>query len=69
MRDPTHGYLRKDDRRTKIVSLASGNVIVYELPNEVDIEALYIEQAGGHRLLLRDGRKFCMDVSERPLTG
>ena len=33
-RDASRGYVRKDDRRTKIVSLGSGSVIVYELPAE-----------------------------------
>ena len=65
VRDQTHGYVRKDDRRTKIIALASGSVIVYELPREVDIESLFVEECGHQRLLLKDGRKFCMDVSER----
>ena len=64
-RDPTHGFQRKGDRRTKLIALASGTLIVYELPAEVDVEAVRIEQPGGHTVFATDGSKFRMDLSER----
>ncbi len=64
-RDPTHGFQRKTDRRTKLISVSSGNLIVYEIPDEVDLEAVRIEQPTGHAVIVTDGEKFRMDLSER----
>ena len=65
-RDSTQGFQRKPDRRTKLISIASGSFIVYEIPAEVEIEDVQIEQptvhcppAGGNRTgpdrVLEDG--------------
>ena len=64
-RDPTHGFQRKGDRRTKLIAVASGSLIVYEIEQELDVEDLRIEQPGGHAVVATDGRKFRMDLSER----
>jgi len=64
-RDPTHGFQRKSDRRTKLISIASGSLIVYELDAGVDVEEIRIEQPGGHTVVATDGSKFRMDLSER----
>ena len=64
-RDVARGFHRKADFRTKLISLHSGAVIVYELPAEVEIEGLRLEQPSGHEILLHDGGKFRMDLSER----
>jgi hypothetical protein len=64
-RDPRHGFQKKSDRRTKLVPLASGSVIVYELPETVDVEGVRIEQPGAHLVIATDGEKFRMDLSER----
>lgn len=64
-RDPTHGYQRKPDRRTKLIAIASGAVIAYEIPHEVVVEDLRIEQRGHHSVYATDGAKFEMDLSER----
>ncbi len=67
VRDAAHGFQRKPDKRTKIISLAAGTCIVYELPNEVLIEDLRIVQSAGAPVELTDGRKFRMDLGERML--
>lgn len=64
-RDPTHGFQRKSDRRTKLIALASGSLIIYEIPAEVDVEEVRIDQAGAHTVVATDGSKFRMDLSER----
>lgn len=64
-RDPTHGFQRKADRRTKLISAASGSLIVYEIPGAVELEGVRIEQPGGHQVRVTDGDKFVMDLSER----
>lgn len=64
-RDPTHGYQRKSDRRTKLIAVASGTLIIYEIHRDVDIEEIRVEQPGGHTVVATDGAKFRMDLSER----
>ena len=56
-------YLRKDDLRTKIVSMASGTFIVYRLASEFAVEQAQIEPRD-NRLMLLDGRGFEMNLSE-----
>lgn len=55
---------RKDDKRCKLISLASGNVICYVLPATSDIESLRIEQRKSHMYLL-DGERVIMDLTDR----
>jgi hypothetical protein len=64
-RDPTRGFQRKSDRRTKLIAVASGNLIVYEIPRGVDVEELRIEQLDAHTIVATDGSNFRMDLSER----
>ena len=64
-RDPTHGFQRKQDRRTKIVALTSGTLIIYEISGETDIDNLQIDQPDAHTVIASDGSNFKMDLSER----
>lgn len=64
-RDAANGFVRKRDRRTKLIAVASGSVLVYELPSQVDVEAIRIEQPSGHVVIATDGDKFRMDMAER----
>lgn len=57
------GYQRKQDLRTKIVALASGTVIVYQLDSGVDLEHLSIGPEGAD-IVAQDGRGFRMDLTE-----
>lgn len=63
--DSSRGFQRKSDRRTKLIAVGSGNIIVYELAPEVDVEAIRVEQPGGRSVLATDGAKFQMDLAER----
>jgi hypothetical protein len=54
---------RKADERTKIVSVTSGTVIVYQLPRGVDLNNLRMDADDG-TLIVRDGAGFEMDLSE-----
>lgn len=63
-RDPYQGkFVRKNDERTKIVAIASGTVIVYQLPAHVSLASLRIESEG-NSLVARDEGSFRMDLSE-----
>jgi hypothetical protein len=61
--------LRKQDRRTKLVALASGSLFIYVLPEDLDIEALRIEHGKDRDHVLTDGKAFRMDISERRQSG
>ncbi len=60
----TGNIKRKPEYRTKIISLVSGNLIVYQLPVTVLMDSLEFtfEEHGG--LVLRDEGGFVMDISE-----
>ena len=69
VRDPMSGKMvDKADARTKILSLSSGTLIVYQLPGELDFEAMkfVIEE---RRLILTDGKAFRMNLMETPMLG
>ena len=60
--------IRKNDPRTKIVSIASGTLIVYQLPADLAIEkAQFITSES--KLTLSDGASFTMNVTEHAHTG
>lgn len=56
---------RKSDWRTKIFSISSGTLFVYQLPQNLDIDAVTIEHKkhGATELIGNDG--FRMDLSDR----
>ena len=56
--------VRKNDRRTKVLSLSSGALILYRLPREVNVDALKLDAGIGSQMVLTDGDSFHMDVSE-----
>ena len=65
LRDAFESHMvRKNDTRTKILSLASGSLIVYRLPREVDLDALKLDIGISSQMVLTDGADFHMDVSE-----
>jgi hypothetical protein len=55
---------KKSDLRTKIMSIVSGTLIVYQLPVIVLLDSVIfnLDQDGG--LVLTDGEGFSMDMSE-----
>ena len=64
-RDRYGQIVKKDDERIKVVSLSSGTLIVYQLPHETDLDALQID-IKDQLVVLSDGKKFEMDLSEVP---
>ena len=64
LRDPYRGGLmRKDEVRTKLVSITSGTVLVYELDDSVRLDSLEAETNGMYTRV-SDGADFEMDLSE-----
>jgi hypothetical protein len=55
--------LEKADARTKLISLSSGTLIVYQLPDSIALEKLDLIAEDG-RLTLTDGQEFVMNLSE-----
>ena len=56
--------IRKDEKRTKMLSLSSGTLIVYRLPAEARIATLGFEEDGQGGTWLIDGAGFRMDLRE-----
>jgi hypothetical protein len=64
VRDAMGGQIvEKDECRTKILSLSSGTLIVYQLPDGLALDALTFVGAEG-RLSLTDGKSFKMNLTE-----
>jgi hypothetical protein len=58
-----HLFTKRPDRRTKLIPVASGDVIVNVLPKTLDIEQVRYE-VGGRNLWVTDGGGWKMDVKE-----
>ncbi len=64
-RDPmSGGILMKAGRRTKIISLTAGTLIVYQLPEELRIEDIRFLADGQGRIQLEDGKGYELDLTE-----
>lgn len=60
---------KKEDRRKKIVPIASGTVLAYVIPRETEVDKLVIETLGRETVWLTDRGKFRMDLTERTTPG
>ena len=60
------GLSKKKDPRTKILSLTSGTLIVYLLPQSAKLEKTTVEFDTQGNLWLTDGAGFHMDLNEAP---
>lgn len=58
-----HLFTKRPDRRTKLIPLASGDVIVNVLPEDLDTEQVRYE-LDGRKLWVTDGNGWRMDVKE-----
>ena len=64
VREPFEGGIsRKEDERTKIISVSSGTLIVYRLASHFEVEAAQIIATGG-KLVLRDHGGHEMNLTE-----
>jgi hypothetical protein len=72
-----HSYVRdviagqvieKAEERTKILSLSSGTLLVYQLPDNVELDALKFVVSEA-QLSLTDGRGFTMNLAEHSHAG
>ncbi len=60
--------IEKAEERTKILSLTSGTLLVYQLPDTVAFDALKFVSAEG-RISLTDGMGFTMNLAEHTYSG
>ncbi len=58
-----HMFVKRPDRRTKLIPIASGDVIVNVLPLDVNLEEVRYELKD-RSLFVTDGRNWRMDVKE-----
>ena len=69
VRDLASGHvIKKDEKRIKILSLASPGFIVYQLPREINIDNAGIHSGDGDAMLV-DGSHRLMNLSERTQCG
>ena len=59
-------FIEKRDKRTKIFSIASGTLFVYELPTDLQIDSLTLSADRNGGMRLTDGINFSMDLTEVP---
>jgi hypothetical protein len=69
VRDAMGGrVIEKPEERTKILSLSSGTLLVYQLPDALALDALKFVTMEG-RVSLTDGKGFTMNLTEHPHAG
>ncbi|NIL95974.1 MAG: hypothetical protein GTO53_01720 [Planctomycetales bacterium] len=69
VREITSGkLLRKDDPRIKLVSITSGTMLLYQLPDDTEVSAVSFESHDSDTILT-DGKHVTMNMSERPHSG
>ncbi len=69
VRDLVRGKLiEKSGERTTFLSLSSGTLLVYEIPNSVSLEQLRFIANDGN-LSLTDGQRFSLNLAEHPHLG
>ncbi len=57
-------YIKKNEERTKIISLSSGTLIIYQIPTSININKLHIDTSQKGESVMKDGEGFEMDLSE-----
>ncbi|MCA9191293.1 MAG: hypothetical protein KDB03_06015 [Planctomycetales bacterium] len=69
VRDLANGHvIKKDERRVKILSLASPGFLVYQLPSELQVDAAHIESQNGDAILVDDHGEW-MNLAEHTHCG
>lgn len=62
--DPrTHKFVKRPDRRVKLIPLTDGELLINVLPDTVRLDDLRYED-NAHRLYLTDGKAWRMDLKE-----
>ncbi len=57
-------FVKKSDRRTKILSISSGTLMIYELPQILDLNTLQLKHVKDGQDFLMDNSNFRMDLAE-----
>lgn len=65
LKDKFHGdFVEKKEIRTKIISLESSGLIIYQIPSTVNLSALSIDLVGHGKNLITDHKNFNLDLSD-----
>ncbi len=65
LRDPhTTAFFQKEEERTKILSASSGTHIIYELPDQLDINNVRSFSKEDGRFFFTDDKEFQIDITE-----
>lgn len=58
-----HEFVKRPDRRVKLIPLTDGELVINVLPRDVSLEAVRYEEHD-HRLCVTDGKNWRMDLKE-----
>jgi hypothetical protein len=58
-----HEFVKRPDRRVKLIPLTDGELVINVLPKDVSLEDVRYEEHD-HRLYVTDGRNWRMDLKE-----
>jgi hypothetical protein len=57
-------YVKRPERRVRIIGLADSGSIINVLPQHVDLDALSYQMSAQDRSVLTDGSSFSLDINE-----
>ena len=57
-------YVRKSDRRQRVIALTDSGNIIYKLPTEVKLEKITYSISTEKHLVVTDGKSFSLDINE-----
>lgn len=60
----TNQYVRRPDRRTRIIGLAESGYIINILPEQADIDNARYTQTKESKMAVTDGKTFALDINE-----
>jgi hypothetical protein len=57
-------FLRRPEKRTRMVSLVDANIVVNVIPPDIDLEKVVYNITSDERLVVTDGSGWQLDVNE-----
>ena len=66
--DVSKQFVRRDDLRTRIVSLIDAGLVIHILPDEVRLEDIQYVWDENNRRIITDQKTFSMNISEFTIT-
>ncbi|MCJ7550806.1 MAG: hypothetical protein MUQ30_14125 [Anaerolineae bacterium] len=62
--EATSEFVRKDELRTRIITVIDAGIVITVIPEEVILEEIRYALDGNNRRVITDGKSFKMNVAE-----